>query len=272
MRWTWILCVFVSFSAANAASDEQAETLADIRQSLTSLHVEISKLRRELIPTGNTDGLVVGDTMLGRVDSVEQVLRYLTSKTEELEYRINQIVVDGTNRIGDLEFRLVALEGGDVSQLGEMSTLGGASKVQEVATTLKPDASGLQMAVGEQADFSRASQALEQEDFVQASALFETFVASYPGGPLNPQAFVLRGKALEALGDLKAAARSYLDSYSRHPQASVAPEALLRLGLALDGLKQTKAACKTLGEVTLKFPQSAQVAQAQSMMQSLNCS
>jgi TolA-binding protein len=46
----------------------------------------------------------------------------------------------------------------------------------------------------------------------------------------------------------------------------------LRLGLALDGLKQSKAACKTLGEVSLKFPQSEQVAQAQSMMQSLNCS
>ncbi|MFB0941507.1 MAG: tol-pal system protein, partial [Paracoccaceae bacterium] len=65
---------------------------------------------------------------------------------------------------------------------------------------------------------------------------------------------------------------SYLDSYSRHPHASVAPEALLRLGLALDGLKQSKAACRTLGEVTLKFPQSEQVAQAQSMMQTLNCS
>ena len=275
MRWARIFLVVWSFSAmstASATSDERTETLADIRQSLTAVHGEINKLRRELIPTGKSDGLVAADTMLGRVDSFEQVLRYLTSKTEELEHRINKIVVDGTNRIGDLEFRLVDLEGGDVSQLGEISTLGGDTASQVVGSAVKPQTAGLQMAVGEQADFSRASQALEQKDYAQASALFAKFVASYPGGPLNPQAFVLRGKALEALGDVKAAARSYLDSYSRHPHASVAPEALLRLGLALDGLKQSKAACKTLGEVSLKFPQSEQVAQAQSMMQSLNCS
>ena len=109
MRRAWIFLVIWSFSAMSLASDERTETLADIRQSLTAVHVEISKLRRELIPTDKPDGLVAGDTLLGRVDSVEQVLRYLTSKTEELEYRINQIVVDGTNRIGDLEFRLVDL-------------------------------------------------------------------------------------------------------------------------------------------------------------------
>ena len=125
MRWARIFLVVWSFSAmsaASATSDERTETLADIRQSLTAVHGEINKLRRELILTGKSDGLVAAETMLGRVDSVEQVLRYLTSKTEELEHRINQIVVDGTNRIGDLEFRLVDLEGGDVSQLGEIST------------------------------------------------------------------------------------------------------------------------------------------------------
>ena len=42
-------------------------------------------------------------------------MQRLTSKSEELENRINRIVSDGTTRIGDLEFRLVELEGGDVS-------------------------------------------------------------------------------------------------------------------------------------------------------------
>jgi len=34
-------------------------------------------------------------------------LTRLNSKAEELENRINRVVTDGTNRIGDLEFRLV---------------------------------------------------------------------------------------------------------------------------------------------------------------------
>ncbi|MDG2404593.1 MAG: tol-pal system protein YbgF [Paracoccaceae bacterium] len=270
MRWAWLLCALLSVPAA-LSSDERAETLADIRQSLTLLHVEISKLRRELIPSSDVDVLWMGDTMLTRIDSVEQVLTSLTSKTEELEFRISRIIADGTNRIGDLEFRLVDLEGGDVSQLAEISTLGGDVAI-ETAIPVPKDPPNLQMAVGEQADFSRASQAFEQEDFAKAADLLGRFIDTYPGGPLNPQAFVVRGKAFEALGDTKAAAQSYLESYSRHPQAEVAPEALLRLGLALDSLQQTKAACKTLGEVVLRFPQSTQVTEAQLKMKGLNCS
>ena len=270
MRWAWLLCVLLSVPAA-VASDEQAETLADIRQSLTLLHVEISKLRRELIPTSDAYGLWMGDTMLTRIDSVELGLTSLTSKTEELEFRISRIIADGTNRIGDLEFRLVDLEGGDVSQLGEISTLGG-DILEKAAVAVPKDPQNLQMAVGEQADFSRASQAFEQEDFAKAADLFGQFIDTYPGGPLNPQAFVVLGKAFEVLGDTKAAARSYLESYSRHPQANVAPEALLRLGLALDVLHQTRAACKTLGEVALRFPKSPHATEAKSKMQGLNCS
>ena len=56
---------------------------------------------------------------------MESELQRLTSKTEELENRVNRIVADGTRRIGDLEFRLVELEGGDVGALGQTSTLGG---------------------------------------------------------------------------------------------------------------------------------------------------
>ena len=270
MRWAWLLCALLSLPTA-VASDERTETLADIRQSLTFLHVEISKLRRELIASSDVDVLWMGDTMLTRIDSVEQVLTSLTSKTEELEFRISRIIVDGTNRIGDLEFRLVDLEGGDVSQLGEVSTLGGDVTVKEEVAAPKDD-QNLLMAVGERADFLRASQAFEQEDFATAADLFGRFIDTYPGGPLNPQAFVVRGKAFEALGETKDAARSYLESYSRHPQADVAPEALLRLGLTLDGLQQTKAACKTLGEVVLRFPQSTQVTRAKAKMQGLNCS
>ena len=58
MRWARIFLVVWSFSAmsaASATSDERTETLADIRQSLTAVHGEINKLRRELIPTGKSE-------------------------------------------------------------------------------------------------------------------------------------------------------------------------------------------------------------------------
>lgn len=106
-----------------AAQDQQ--TLADIRQELTVLHVEIQRLKRELSTTGTPSAAVTGNSVLDRVGAIETELERLTLQTEELGHRIDRIVSDGTNRIGDLEFRLVELEGGDLGALGETTTLGG---------------------------------------------------------------------------------------------------------------------------------------------------
>ena len=116
------LC-FATLPLKVAAQDDQ--TLADIRQELTMLYVEVQRLRRELSTTGSAGIQTGGDTVLERMSVIESELQRLTSKTEQLEFRVNRIVEDGTNRIGDLEFRLVELEGGDIGALGETTTLGG---------------------------------------------------------------------------------------------------------------------------------------------------
>jgi len=104
---------------------QQEQTLADIRQELTVLNIEIQRLRRELSTTGAPGVPLASGSVLDRVVAAEAALKRLTERTEQMGSRIERIVADGTNRIGDLEFRLVELEGGDVGQLGETSTLGG---------------------------------------------------------------------------------------------------------------------------------------------------
>ena len=84
----------------------QDEALADIRQQLTALYVDVQRLRTELSTTGTLPTGIAGATPLDRLDAIEAELQRLTSKAEELEFRVNRITVDGTNRIGDLEFRL----------------------------------------------------------------------------------------------------------------------------------------------------------------------
>ncbi|WP_116598930.1 tol-pal system protein YbgF [Primorskyibacter marinus] len=259
-------------------AQDRAQSLADIRQDLTLLSIEVKRLRTELSTTGAAQVNVAGDT-LERVNSIEAELQRLTSKTEELEFRIDRVVEDGTNRIGDLEFRLVELEGGDVSKLGETSTLGGGAAPavsSGAAQPAKPDASSAsggesQLAVGEETDFRRASEALANGDFQSAANQFETFRETYPGGPLEPDALLGRGRALEGAGDMREAARAYLDSYSGYPQSKVADVALFKLGEALGKLGKTNEACLTLAEVELRFPSSAQVAEAKQAMAGLSC-
>lgn len=255
------------------AGAQDAQTLADIRQDLSVLYVEIQKLKRELSTTGASSVNTGGGSVLDRVNAIEGELQRLTGKTEELEFRINRVVEDGTNRVGDLEFRLVELEGGDVTQLGETTTLGGGEEGGTVPAAPIQPAEGAQteMAVGEQADYQRASDALSSGDFRGAADMFQAFVTAYPGSPLEAEAQVRRGQALAGIGDEKAAARIYLDVFSANPNGSMAPEALYRLGASLSALGQVDAACQTLSQVEIRFPGNQYIPDAQSAMTAAGC-
>ncbi|WP_299943689.1 tol-pal system protein YbgF [uncultured Ruegeria sp.] len=270
-----VLAAVVAVAGVAQAQDQQ--TLADIRQELTVLHVEIQRLKREFSTTGSPAPNLSGSSVLERVDAIEAELQRLTRQTEQLNQRVQNIVTDGTNRIGDLEFRLVELEGGDLSTLGETSTLGGETQTDVAAapspTPTQPSVTDLgELAVGEQEDFDTASQALADGDFETAANLFAQFDQSYPGSPLASQANLRRGQALKGVGDTREAARAFLASFTGDSEGPLAPEALFELGAALGQLGQTDQACITLGEVGVRFPTSAPAASATQEMATLGCS
>lgn len=239
---------------AQEAADPAGQTLADIRQDLAVLYVEIQRLNTELSTTGGVGAPVAGVTVLERVDLIEAELARLTSLTEELQFRIEAVVRDGTNRVGDLEFRLCELEPDcDIGSLGDTPNLGGVETGNGPRPAPAPG-TGPQLAVGEQADFDAARAALEAGDHAEAVRRFEAHTQTYPGGPLTQQAHFLRGEALAAQADTAGAARAYLEAFSQAPSGPEAPFALLKLGQSLATLGQTQDACITLGEVQTRFP------------------
>lgn len=261
-------------ATAGVAKAQDQQTLADIRQELTVLHVEIQRLKREFSTTGSPAPNLSGSSVLERVDAIEAELQRLTRQTEQLNQRVQNIVTDGTNRIGDLEFRLVELEGGDLSALEETSTLGGdtASDTGTVSVATPPVTDQTELAVGERADFDTASQALVDGDFQTAATMFAQLEANYPGSPLAPEANLKRGHALEGLGDTREAARAFLASFTGDSEGAFAPEALYELGAALGRLGQTDQACITLNEVGVRFPSAPALANATQEMTALGCS
>ncbi|MBV7394295.1 tol-pal system protein YbgF [Mameliella sediminis] len=263
--------------AGGMAAAQQGETLADVRQDLAVLTVELRKLRSELNTTG-APSVSIGGSALDRITAIERELQRLTAKTEELEFRLGRVVEDGTNRIGDLKFRLCELEPGcDIGKLAETDPLGGGAvpSVTPAQPAPAPATDALpfdgELAVSEEADFRAALKALEEGDYSGAELLFAQFRETYPMGPLEPAALVGEGRALEAQGDTREAARRYLSAYSGFPDAGVAPEALWRLGDALAALGSVSEACITLGEVAARYPGSDAVAQAAASRQKLNC-
>lgn len=262
------LTAFVLLPGAVWAQDPDPETLADIRQQLEVLYVSIQSLKRELSTTGapSTNGQSGG--MQERVDSIERSLQRLTARTEELENRIERIVADGSLRINDLEWRLVELEGGDLSALEEGTTLGGDPNI--VVEDSDPG-HGPELAVGEQDDFELALQAYEEGNYESAIVRFEAFNETYPSGPLSAAAHLYRGLSLDGLGDTGQAARAYLTAFSANPDGAEAPAALFQLGLSLNALGQRSQACVTLSEVSVRYPGDPFVEKAEVARERIGC-
>ena len=282
--------------ATPVAAQDRTQTLADIRQELTVLYVEMQKLRRELSTTGGVNSNLAGTNTLERVDAMEAEVQRLTAATEQLTNRVDSVVADGTNRIGDLEFRLCELESGcDLGSLGETSTLGGGALPAAVATAPSQtpaiqgaiegtsdatsdvtagltDLSGVELAFAEKEDFQRAKASFDDGNYEGAAEQFQQFTETYQGGPLTGLAHLMRGESFSKLGMTSSAARAYLESYSGTPNGPTAPTALLKLGVSLDGLGQGEEACITLAEVSARFPASDASIEAQAARAGMGCS
>ena len=259
-------------------AQDRAQTLADIRTELGALAAEFNALKAELVSSGAAASGAAGGDALQRMDTIEATLARLTARTEEVELKLNRVVSDGTNRIGDMEYRLCEVTAGcDPATLGATPTLGGdtgaapAPVATDTGAGTAPATGGTELAVAEQADFDRAKEVLGQGDFPGAAALFATYAQSYPGGPLVPEAHFLRGEALTKQGDTGNAARAYLDAFSAAPEGPLAPDALLKLGEGLGALGQVPEACVTLAEVGTRFPGSLAATQSTVAMQGFGC-
>lgn len=277
-----VLTLAVALSAANGAvAQERSETLADIRTELSALAAQLQGLKNELL-AGGAGALQAagGASALDRMNAIEAELSRITAQTEQLQLRVEGVVADGTNRIGDLEFRLCELEEGcDLSNLsisaglgsGSAGGSGGGSIAAPVADGGAAAVPTAELAINEQADFDAAKAALDGGDFAGAAEKFANFAVAYPGGPLTGEAQYLQGEALSQAGDTAGAARAFLGAFSGDPTGARAPASLLRLGAALGLLGQTQDACVTLGQVGVRFPQAPEAVEAGVAMQKLSC-
>ncbi len=241
------------------------QTLEDLRSEVGSLATLMQQLRNELLASGN--GGVPQDqvgTVLQRLDGIEARITQLTGQIEEAQHRVNVIAEEAGRRIGDIEFRLTELEGGDPSTGAGPVTLGGGGQ------TTDPNAG---LVVNEQRAFDEAKMQLDAQNFQDAAEKFNNFISTYPGGPLTSEAQYLRGHALAGLQDWGGAARSFLDSFSGSPNGPFAAESLYELSVNLGQLQQVEQACLTLAEISNRYPQKAAEMQPKitSLRQNLSC-
>ncbi len=243
LKWFYSVVLAATLSVALLVGPVAAQTLtlADIRGDLSILSQQLEALREELSPTGNT-GLSPRDaaSILVQVGEVRADLEQAIGRVQALEIKVQKVVDDGTTRIGDIEFRLTELEGGDPTLLGTPAPLGGVEAESDVLTI-------------ERQAFNAAKKALADGDGGKAAALLTSFLNNFPDGPLTSEARYLQGQGLAMTGDFQNAARSYLSGFSGAPDSAFAPLSLFGLSKSLYELGQGEQACLTLAEINIRY-------------------
>jgi TolA-binding protein len=266
MRYTFLLFCYFWLSTVSFSQDR---TLSDIRAELPTLFGEIKSLELEL-RTSKIESLIIKGEHLDRINSIEKELISIISQVENLQYRIERIVRDGTNHISDIRFRLCDIEFDcNIENFSQGNTLG-KPEVRLKETSINPE-------------IFKGVTALERNELYLIETLLragnstgvveqlEVFLDTYTNGTIRMEIMFLLGKALMVKEQWSKAAKTYLDIYSSFSKVPRTGEALYFLSVSFVELNQFERACLMLTELRIEYPDSDFADDASQKAMELNC-
>src|SRR5579862_337079 len=217
--------------------------------------------------------------MSQRLDQVQQSLREMRGRLDELEHNSDALTKQQRDLYADLDKRLAAANaaaggtGGATSgngpaaggATGAAPAGGGAETAAEgnagaggaaAAGGAAPGAGGNAPSSTEQAVYSQAFDALKAGSYSVAITGFKDFLSTYPASPLAENAQYWLGEAYYVTRDYENASAAFRTVLQKWPESRKAPDALLKLGFTQFELKRYAESRKTLEDVTRRFPDS----------------
>ena len=110
---------------------------------------------------------------------------------------------------------------------------------------------------------------LGKAQYREARALFQQFLAKYPGAERAPDAQYYVGDTYRKEGDNEAAIQAFKQVYENHRESARMPEALLGIGDSLTDLGECDKAKKVYGLISRDAKDSPQVAVAKERLSEL---
>lgn len=214
--------------------------------------------------------------LLDRVANLEEQVRRIHGRQDELANRVQRLGEDLTKQVGDLTFRLQALESGGRPAMAPPGGPGTAPPPPAPGPGVRPGPQGTappgppgrtpELAMQE------GHAALARRDYAKAEAAAREVLAMR-ATPRMTEANFLLAQALAGKRDFGGAAVAYDDTFNRARTGPLAPDALLGLAGALLALNERNDACTTLNRLRQMFPQArAQIQeQASALRQRAQC-
>jgi tol-pal system protein YbgF len=273
--------VGLALTIAAIASPVCAE-VSSLAAELGALRTELAALRR-VEPTQATDPARLGQFEV-RLGQLEEELRRLTGRIEQLEFGQRTLENRFDQLIGDLDARLLSLEGPPADQAGaapppeaqaalpaqsptppapaptpEPQTLGQVPRSAVLALP-RPDPSAIPPppAIRElppQRQYDAAMELLRAGDYTGAEGGLKLFLDLNPEHALAANAAYWLAETYYVRKNYPAAAAAFARNYRTYGKdAAKASDNLLKLGMSLEGLGERDKACLSYAELAKEFP------------------
>lgn len=242
------------------------------------------------VPAGGSADLEV------RLSGIEEQMRQLRGKVEENDFQVRKLSENLDKMQKDTEFRFNELSGVHPPAAAAAASPDGAAPADAASEPGKPAVDGEKKSAAATATesakpaatdapegpttagdgvlhlpqenantnfatprehYNYAFRLLNQAQYDNAAAAFDTFTKKYPKDPLVGNAYYWQGETYYIRRDYVKAADNFRQGFEAAPEGPKAADNLLKLAMSLNALNRDKEACVVLGQITTKFKKSS---------------
>jgi TolA-binding protein len=261
---TLLACLCVT-AGARAQMDSREgialqNQILELRRDLQNLRDQMGRGGGGYAPAprggGGGGGEMVAQ-LLDRVNNLEEQMRHLNGRNEEMANRLQRLSEDVNKQLGDINFRLQALEGGGrpggaPAAIPAPRTPGGMPTATPPMSNDPPGGAARAQRTPE-AMMQEGNAALARRDYATAEAAARDVLA-LRNSPRAYDAQFLLAQSLAGRRDYAQAAVAYDDTYKRARTGRYAQDALLGLANSLAAINEKRSACDTLNTLRAEFP------------------
>lgn len=237
-------------------------------QSLSSLQSEISALREDVLSLQrqnyreNAENPQKSSDVQVRLGQLEEQMRSLNGKVEELEYKIKTFDDKVAMINKDIDTRFNLLEGKAISANEatlEATPKFSAPKAEEAPKSVTGDAVKGEVLepIGskEVAEvYQNGLNALKANDYNTAEQNFSKILNQNPNDKLAGNAQYWLGEVYYAQKNYAKSAVAFAKGYQNYKNGTKGADSLFKLGMSMKSLKKNSDACAAFGGVKAEFP------------------
>lgn len=295
----------MSMTVLAGAAKAQTPAIEQLLNRVERLQREITTLQRQVYKGGTPPAAAAPPTSAARapapiaVDTrtaartsvrmtqLENEMRSLTGRIEEVDHRLRQIQTRLEKLVGDVDQRLAAIEAGTrpgavagfvappgapgapaapgaavpTPPAGQPGVLGVIPR--DLAVTAPTAAAPVVAAAPKtvlpkgtpksQYDFALGLM-LQKQDFAAAEMALREFIGLHPKHKLAGNAHYWLGETFYVRKIYQDAAFTFAEGFQKYPRGIKAPDSLLKLGMSLHQLDKRKEACTAFSRLLAAFP------------------